>query len=655
MMKFFRKHNKKLLAVFMALLLVVWLGGRALTSMLQVDVGGEVLATSDLGDITASDIHYADGATSLLARANINWEGMLGMRTRGTLEPVDWVLLTREAESMGIRANLEVLEGSLTQQGLMEVFKLVAHQSRIKTEVIVNAMAQLQAVRDLGGNVAQAGLPSEAEIRAAARDELEQVEIRAALVPAGAFRPKQGTEEEYQPTAEELQAHFELYRDKQPGRGVEFGYHVPPSVRIQYIKIARDVVEEQLRLKEETLERDARKFYQQQRETNPLFKRPPEPPKEDKKEEESDALSSDAGDAPEVEKPPYLDWAEAREKAIAVVRENHADEAVAQIANALRTSLGDPWVQAVLSPETGYKDAPEGVEKLGHYQDWVEALPKSIAYPDAIAISESDFFTAAESRLIEGIGNARSAAGGNKQLGQLALDVQGLAVVPTERQQGREYLSLYQTSTEVLRDARTGDRYLFRVLETKPEHPAETLEEVRERVVSDVRQLRAYEQAQVCAERLFEVAKTEGLQAAYDADEEIQLLKTEYETQARALQVLAPMSFSRAGDPQFRAYARSMPTVFIRGLGALDKQMIEDIFALEHAEHPYGLFEQKTDGRVLVVEWIKTTPVREDQFAEQREELATRLMQERSQQAWSNWFAPDNIRARHSLKPIERR
>ena len=35
MMKFFRKHMKELLAVFMALLLVVWLGGSALTDALR--------------------------------------------------------------------------------------------------------------------------------------------------------------------------------------------------------------------------------------------------------------------------------------------------------------------------------------------------------------------------------------------------------------------------------------------------------------------------------------------------------------------------------------------------------------------------------------------------------------------------------------------
>ena len=654
MMKFFRKHNKKLLAVFMALLLVVWLGGSALTSMLQVDAGGEVLATTDLGDITAGDVNHANNLTELLGRAGISWESELGMRAAGTLMPADWVLLTREAKALGVRHNVDVLEASLVQQGSIEFLRLVARQSRIKTEVIVGALAQLQAIQDLGRKVATAGLPSEAEIRAAARDELEQVEVRAALIPAAAFRVSEGTAEEYQPTEEELQAHFETYRDQEPGQGIEFGYYVPPSVRIQYIKIARDVVQQQLRLKDETIERDARRFYQDERETNPMFRRPPEPPKEAGDEEEGDGLTSDAHDAPEAEKPPYLEWAEARDKAIEAVRESQADEAVGRIANALRASLAEPWGHAEMDKDTLYRTAPVGVDQLDHYPKRVEALPKSIAYPEAVTIDTTEFFTAVEARMLEGIGRARSVMGGYRQLGRLAFDVQGVAEIPRERVDEREFLSVYQTSTHVLRDSGSGDRYLFRVIETKASHPPESLEEVRQRVTNDVRQLRAYEQALACAQRLLEAAKAQGLQEAFDADEEIQQLKTEHEAQARSLQVLPATSFTRAGDPQFRAYARSMPTVFIRGLGALDKQIIEGIFGLEQAGSPYGVFERKTEGQVMVVEWLKTTPVREDEYAAQREELAGRLRSERGQQAWSNWFDPENIRARHKFTPVER-
>ena len=657
MMKFFRKHNKKLLAIFMALLLVVWLGGSALTDMLHRRVGGEVLATSDLGDITAQDVQHADGLTELMARAGISWESRLGMRAAGTLLPLHWVLLTREAEAMDVRANPAVIAAALEQQGSMEFIKAVAHQSRQKADVIVGGLAQLTAIQELGQKVAMAGVPSEAEIRTAARDELEQVEVRAALIPAVAFRAKQGTEEEYQPTEEELQVHFEAYRDKEPGRGgIEFGYHLPSSVRIQYIKIARGVVEEHLRLKEETIERDARRFYQQERENNPMFRRPPEPPKEDEKEDGADDLTSAPDDAPEAEKPVYVDWEDAREKAIAAVRENHADEAVSRIANALRASLAEPWGQAETDPETFYKRVPEGVDQLLHYQKQVETLPKSIAYPEAVTVDATDFFTAAQSRIIEGIGGAQSVMGGSKRLAQLAFDVQGLAEIPRDRVEDHEFLSLYQTSTHVLRDSRTGDRYLFRVIEVNADHPAETLEEVRERVVNDVRQLRAYEQAKACAERLLEAARTKGLQEAYDTDEEIQLLKTQYETQAREMQLLVPQPFSRSGSARFRAYARAMSgIVMVEGLGAIDRETVEGIFALGQAEHPYGLFEQKTNGRILVVEWLKTTPVREDEFAGKREELAKRLRDDRWQQAWANWFDPDNIRTRHNFEPVERR
>src|SRR5438067_1976086 len=50
MMKFFRKYTKQLLAIFMALLLIVWLGGSALTELLHGDpTGGKTVQGTAYG------------------------------------------------------------------------------------------------------------------------------------------------------------------------------------------------------------------------------------------------------------------------------------------------------------------------------------------------------------------------------------------------------------------------------------------------------------------------------------------------------------------------------------------------------------------------------------------------------------------------------
>ena len=54
MMKFFRKHNKKLLAVFMTLLMIVFVGGSALQGLLTPRAN-RVVANSKYGPISFID------------------------------------------------------------------------------------------------------------------------------------------------------------------------------------------------------------------------------------------------------------------------------------------------------------------------------------------------------------------------------------------------------------------------------------------------------------------------------------------------------------------------------------------------------------------------------------------------------------------------
>ena len=78
MMKFFRKHNKELLVVFMAALMVVFVGGSALTSLLKPQGTNDVLAHSDLGDLTQRDLIQANAMTELLDRLGHSWQQPLG-------------------------------------------------------------------------------------------------------------------------------------------------------------------------------------------------------------------------------------------------------------------------------------------------------------------------------------------------------------------------------------------------------------------------------------------------------------------------------------------------------------------------------------------------------------------------------------------------
>ena len=66
MMKFFRKYNRHLLAVFMALLLVVWLGGSALTSWLAPNQAAQIMGTAFGSEISAGQVQAFANETVLM-------------------------------------------------------------------------------------------------------------------------------------------------------------------------------------------------------------------------------------------------------------------------------------------------------------------------------------------------------------------------------------------------------------------------------------------------------------------------------------------------------------------------------------------------------------------------------------------------------------
>ena len=83
MQKFFRKHMRKLLMVFMTLLLITWLGGSALTTMLAPDRSNVRQAMTQFGAITLGDLAQADSLTKTLGRLQLPWSSFLktGRRT----------------------------------------------------------------------------------------------------------------------------------------------------------------------------------------------------------------------------------------------------------------------------------------------------------------------------------------------------------------------------------------------------------------------------------------------------------------------------------------------------------------------------------------------------------------------------------------------
>ena len=482
MMKFFRKYNKQLLAVFMVLLMVVFVGGSALQSLFT-PTNDRVVAHSRVGDISMADQAHARYTTGILNRLGMDWQNPLG-RMGEPLTEMDWILLTREAKKAGMYAGEAAARRQMTDDRDAENIDAFARQARIQPAHIYQAVAEFQSVRQAGAAVMGAANPSVAELNSVARKTLEKVKIKAVVLPASAFiEPAEEGTEEF--TDEELAAHLDKYREREPGTGLDFGYYVKTKVRAQFIRIERDKIAETINIPD--LERKAKTYYRANLD-DPLFARAPEPAEDDV-------------EGPKEEKPAYMPWEEAKDAAIRVVRKQQADEMAGRIANWLVDHAAEPWFEIDRGEEDQYKIAPAIAARPEYYAELVDQIPASIRFEGAVKPGFTAFFSQEDAGTVPLIGATFSRdSRGNRKDQFRTLVFRTKAIVPeVPKEKGinpADYLAEWQTCSFPVFDPETEDLFVFRVAESEPGHPAKSVDEVRDRVVEDLRLLRAYDVAE---------------------------------------------------------------------------------------------------------------------------------------------------------------
>lgn len=640
MMKFFRKHNKKLLAVFMVLLMIVFLGGSALDTMLRPSFD-RVVAESHVGPISYADHSIADAMTSILDRVGLNWRTPLpGVAV--PLETIDWILLTREAEKLGMTDNLSTVRSTMASQSAIDN---LARRIRKRPDDILHAMARYSSIQRAAIAIGGATAPSEAEVLAAARDAFEKVRVNAVLIPARAF-----VNEDAQFTEDQIDAQFTTYRDREPGTGTNFGYYVAPMVNVQYVRIDRDKIAEQIGVAD--LERKARRYFDEQRERDRAFLVPPEEATPDIEADE------ELLEGPPYEKSPYLEWDEAREIAIGIVRKQEADQTASRVANWLLERAADPWL-SVETGEDGYKVAPEAVKRDDHYANILEKAPRTIAYSEAFSTGMTDFFSEDEADDVVEIGQAtfRPERGVWQRFKALAFRTKAIVPVITDEESASrsDYLAPFQTCRYPLTNS-DGNVYVFRVFDSRAGHVPESVDEVRERVLTDLRLLEGYETAKARAESLRSCSGDAlSLQEAYDSDDELVSLK---DTERGAgIGYFEPPPFARASryEAVRRGLGRSFgpgATYVGGGVGLLPTAVVEQCFALEGADEYISVIELKDRATIMLVEWLERQPIRVDEFAELRESFVQEMSSVRAQTAVADWFNPQQVRARNGFQLV---
>lgn len=631
MMKFFRKYNKQLLAVFMVALMVVFIGGSALQT-LMTPKSNPVVARSNYGPVTLGDQQAANERTQLLEFMGFDWRHPVGGSSK-PIESVDWILLRREAEKLETSAGLDQVRATLTDPTIDSRINDVSRKLRVKPELIHWALADLRSIQQAASAIGGASVPSEAELMTAARDALETVSFRTVVLPAQAFVDK-----DYQPTADEIKRHFEKYRDKERGTGLHFGYYRKPSLKVQYLTIDRKAIAANIGVA--NLERKAKSYYEEKRAVDSAFKRPNNP-------------GPDPAAIGKIEGPPappfdpYLTFEESKDKAIEGLRKQYANEAAGRLADWIVQYTSESFLEVERDAD-GYKPAPANVAKPEFYGELVARIPQTMSFPQAVVISTTDFFTAEEAPEVPELGSASCLPERGIPQSFQTLAFRNRAMVPKvptgEGVIAADYLSLHQTCQCPLTDRASGNLYVFRVIEAKPGHPPESVDEVRDDVIADLRLVQGYETARKRAESLRQCMSYETLKEAYEADPDLTAFKASGEGASSGYFEPPPMSRvlkhqASRGRPAEGAFAGI-------GIGNLPNDVVDAFFALEQADEKTKVVELADRPAAMVVEWVETKPAPEDEFNSFRKQLVQQLADARWRSAVSDWLDPEQIRAR---------
>ena len=614
MNQFLRKHNKKVMAVLMAFLMVVFIGGAALENLLAPQAN-RTIAESKYGEIREADQRLAENTTALLASLGYNWRNPGSPFTGPMSEPieiVDWILLQREAESLGMTEPPAAGKADLLRAATEDQIEQLSRRLRVRKDVMYEAVAQFLTIRNLAFATVTSFPPSAAQLRSAARDQLEKVKINAVILPARDFVDEMAVISD-----DDIKAHFDEYRTKEKGAGVNFGYFVPDAAKVQYIHINRDKIAENLNIP--NLEREAKKYYEANK--NIEFRRSP----------------VDFDEGPKTE---FLTWEEGREKAETAVRKERADRMVNRIAEAIvsRTFIEE-------SNEDGYRNPPERMRKPGFFDQLVEGLPNKLSFPGAITVKQTDYFTPAESSSLGDIGGTIAYDGQGSYVGSIRdLPFRNKGIVdevPNEDGVRRDtFLAINQTSDYAFFDFTTGDKFIWRVIDVKKAHAPGSFEPFRDEIVENIKLQRALDEATNYARVLTYAAEESDLASAFDASEELQNIITE--RNATGIRFVEPQPIARARN----ASSGRDEFVLAGPIGRITADQLETCFDLEEAAMPFDVLTVDATALAVAVEWVETIRGNEKEFKDLRKTLETSLVYSERVRALQDWFDHDNIAAR---------
>ncbi len=641
MMKFFRQYNKQLLAVFMALLLVVWLAGDALTYLMRsdTDFGKQVQGTAYGETVRLKDMLPSFQQTETLDQVfgvPIWQEPWVLVLSELKIDPrfyarevrptpmsrEEWYMLNAAAQRANVHVPPEAVESYKARIGLTpDILAALRQRSRKTVEEIDQALRSFLRVREAATRAAQAVKVSEADVNDLIRQTGEKARITAVVLDTKSF-----IDNTYEPTPEEIQAQFDKYKNA-TSRPSEPGYQIPAAVQVEVIRVAATALAPNQKVDEQ-----AAHVYWKEHQNE--FMKPP-------------ATQPTTSTAPASQPMPYTTFSEAKPKVIAKLQKDRSEAEAQRIAREAIEKLQGSWASSTApSAETAPASAPESEKAADLYEKLAGEL--EARYPGAVTHRRLDLMTEQQLRL-DPVSNATALPNSQQQINAVnaAFMVPGLGLLSESVKSHPFYRALYQTATHPF-VAPDGSAYVLRTIAVRPARAPESPEVVRAQIVQDLRQARAREETRKAAEALTAQAAQKGLEAAFTADEALKqklgaeaLKKPDPFAHKRLFTYFGPPRLMPEGIPALGLYGMGNPVELVDNLFTLAGKTATQPSRVTMAEDPF----QK---RYIVAELHEIMPVTRAEYEKQRAGSLQILEAQERVRALQQWFSPEQIRTRVS-------
>jgi len=541
MNRLLRKYNRILLAVFGVGLMIVFLMPQLPDLMSQFGGQGSLIATmgEDGEKVTREDWQMVQQQMQILQRM----EGQLiPLPIIGSLgnDMEQYFLLVHEANEAGL------IGGGASATINPDDMLRLSLQTGFPPAAIRQALINYSGIRRYLTMVASSGRLSDRRLRLESRRMLDGVDARLVVVPATA-QDTAGT-----PTDTAMQAHFDTWGDVESGEGDHgFGYRLPDRVQMEWIGVPRTSIEAAIQSSIDANDIELRKYWSRNK---ARF-----------------AIDDDAGngEVPDEVRSAFVQ-AEVDELRSAIARA--ANDALRTPRRGFESSenflvLPDDWDSQRLPLEDLRNIL---AERFGLPLDGESGLPtagRTESLQDLSAIAA-----------MEGIGAAGTDRFGPSQTGARTRSLSDLLTRTREFGGMGEVPIQEGVAGPILDDANDG-LWIFRITDTDPARPPRDVEEVRERVTTDLQRLADWERLQDQISAIEQTARFDGLDAVAEA----------HETTVRG-----PLNFQRNVHP-------SLPrSPQVSGLGQ-DQAVVDALIDASIALSREPLTETDRAERVVVV------------------------------------------------------